>query len=225
MNAERVMASIFCGLIVTRMSNMRSSMSVHRLLSLTVVAVALVSGLGFAQMPDPYQHIDSDAEAQGLFSEVTSQLKSMYGLTVSTPVELKLVAPAEMDRLLGNNPYKGAEIGLYTMSGGHHVIYVMQGWSRDLCGGVMAHEFTHAWQQENCPPDQDRMIKEGFAVWISYKYLQHIGAYALALRETRRADPIYGVGIQTMLAWEDKVGDKGMVLLVKSVHTAGDGPK
>jgi aminopeptidase N len=128
-----------------------------------------------------------------------------------------------MDKLFSGSPYHGAEIGLY-LPGAEHNVYVMNDWGQDICSGVMAHEYTHAWQNEKCPANQELAIREGFAVWIQYKYLDKIGAGATARPLLEYEDPVYGVGIKTMLAWEDKVGAKKMVDLVQHVSKISDGP-
>ncbi|MHB2017929.1 MAG: hypothetical protein ACYCW6_13345 [Candidatus Xenobia bacterium] len=181
----------------------------------------------FGETPNPYAHINTDSAAQALFKDVRAKLKEMYGMEVYKPVVLKLVDGPAMDALFSNSPYKGAEVGLYrTEADGLHHIYVLTDDSRDDCGGTMAHEYTHAWQVENCPADQELALREGFAEWINYKYWQATGAYAAARNLAENTeDVVYGVGIKTMLAWEDKIGDKALVERVKHVSKLTQGPQ
>lgn len=191
----------------------------------------LVSTRAMAQIqetPSPgsaaYQIISDQGQAEAVLAEVRAALASRWGFQLERPLDLKLVDASDMDSRFAGSPYKGAEIGLY-VPGPHHTIYVMRGWSRDLCSGITAHEYTHAWQNENCPR-QEAAVREGFAMWIEHKYLDSIGAYTEARKVVDDyEDPVYGVGIKTMLAWEDKVGEKGMVDLVRRVSSINDGPK
>ncbi|MEW6283789.1 MAG: hypothetical protein AB1758_34575 [Candidatus Eremiobacterota bacterium] len=182
-------------------------------------------GGGWAKLgekPDPYEIIDDPKQARAIFNDVVAALKKSYGFSLRLPSEVHLVHESVMDQMFANSPYKGAEVGLYTFKDGRHQIYVMKGWSRDVCSGVTAHEYTHAWQSENCPLDQELAVKEGFAMWIEMKHYDQIGAWKLAENVRETADPVYGVGVKTMLALEDKYGPKKLVELVKRVHTLAE---
>lgn len=175
---------------------------------------------------DPYQLIDSQALARDVLQKVQGQLSSFFNMSLRTPVEIHLVEGKEMDRLLGQSPYHGAEIGLYTgITNGKHQIYVMKGWARDYASGITAHELTHAWQQENAPFNQEQVIKEGFASWIEYQYYDKIGAYSYAQRTKQQSDPVYGVGMQAMLDAEDAIGVKAMCQQMRRTVTLKDLPK
>jgi hypothetical protein len=176
----------------------------------------------FARGGNPYERINDPAQAKEIFQDIREDLKTMFGMTVSGPVELNLVEPKVMDDLFKSSPYHGAEIGLYRHHNGRHEIYVMKDWSRDLCSGVTAHEYTHAWQTEHCPPGQEQVIREGFARWVEAKYYDKIGAYQMVENLRAVGDPVYGVGYKTMLAWEDKYGAPGLVKLVQKVNTVAD---
>jgi hypothetical protein len=190
------------------------------LLMLTLAPVAVTARLG--DPPNPYQRITDQAQAAEILAQVRAKLQTLFGMTVSVPIDLHLVEAKEMDALFGG-PYHGAEIGLYRRRGGNHEIYVMKDWSRDMCSGIMAHEFTHAWQSENCPPNQSQVIKEGFARFVEAKYYDSIGAYASVAEIQAVGDPVYGVGYKTMLAWETKWGVPGVVKLVQHISTVDEG--
>ena len=188
------------------------------LLALTPLAEARLG-----DPPNPYQRITEQSQAQEILVQVMASLKEMFGLTVSEPVDMHLVEAKEMDALFSGSPYHGAEIGLYRPQNGRHQIYVMKDWSRDMCSGITAHEFTHAWEKEHCPPMQSQVLKEGFARWIEAKYYDKIGAYESVARIREVADPVYGVGYKTMLEWETKYGATGLVKLVQHISTVSEG--
>lgn len=197
---------------------------------LTLLIVLTFAGGALAQggdSADPYAHVDSDAEGQALLSDVRTRLLALYGLSLSQPVVLHLADGPAMDALMASSPYKGAEIGLHRMGrDGIHHIYVLKGESRDTAGGILAHEYTHAWQSERCPRRQEQALIEGFAMWVQCKYLQNVGAYASARNITERmADVVYGVGLKAMLAWEDEIGDRALVQRVQQVSALSEGAK
>ena len=189
---------------------------------LAVLFCLFLTPLALARGGDPYERISDQAKARELFQEVRADLKSMFGISVSSPVELFLVDAKVMDDLFKTSPYRGAEIGLYLHKNGRHQVYVMKDWSRDLCAGVAAHEYVHAWQQERCPENQELVIREGFARWVEAKYFDKIGAYQMVENIRDVGDPIYGVGYKTMVAWEDKYGIAKLVQMVQRISKVSE---
>lgn len=173
--------------------------------------------------PDPYEKITTQAQADQIKAQVLKDLAKSFGLSLSRPVELHLVDAKVMDEQIGNSPYKGAEIGLYTgIKNGKHQVYVMEGWSRDKCQGITAHELVHAWQTENGLQMQEQALVEGLAMWIEYKYFDQLGAYQMSENIRDTADPVYGVGIKTLLGVEDRVGTANVVREVRKVRTVAE---
>lgn len=163
-----------------------------------------------------YKIISSQSDLESIKNDVTRMLITEFGIAIRLPLTVKLVSGKELDALY-NGAYRGAEIGLYKRVPSGHEIYIMTGMSQDEVTGTMAHEMTHAWQAEACVPNQDTVIKEGFACWVEYKVLDKIGAYNLANNIKMQADPVYGVGMKKMLEWEDKVGAKQLPIRIRKV--------
>lgn len=186
----------------------------------------LLTGLALAKSPDPYQVIDKQPLAEEILREVQATMAQKFSLRLTKPVEIHLVEAKEMDGLVGNSPYKGAEIGLYTgVRNGKHQVYVMKGWARDYCAGITAHELTHAWQEENTPRTQEQALVEGFAKWVEYKYYDAIGAYTFADRMRSTADPVYGVGFFALMDTERAVGQAKVADTVRKAVSLSDLPK
>jgi hypothetical protein len=183
-----------------------------------------------ANPPDLEKRVTTPAMADDLLKQVEAQVGSLCGLTVSGRVDLKLVDRQEMDALYRGS-YAGAEIGLYRRGpGGRHEIYVMKGLSVGMCAGIMAHEYTHAWQSEHCLPHLSPILREGFARWVEAKYCEKVGARTMLWCINEEADPIsgvpepvYGVGYKTMTGWEAKWGAPGLVKLVQHITTVEEG--
>lgn len=158
--------------------------------------------------------------------EVLSTMQSRFNLRLTRQVEMHLVEAEVMDKMISQSPYKGAQVGLYTgVKSGKHQVYVMKGWGRDQCAGIVAHELTHAWQQENAPYDQDLVLKEGFAMWVEYKYFDVTGAFAYAQRIRETADPVYGVGFFAVIETEDAVGANQVAEVMRKAVKVSDLPK
>lgn len=188
--------------------------------------VVLLTAVAWARPANPYDVIDKQGQAQEVLQVVQGQLVSFFGMKLRIPVAIHLVEPKEMDKLLGDSPYHGAEIGLYTgVRDGRHQVYVMKGWSRDYASGITAHELTHAWQYENAPKSQDQVVKEGFAKWIEYRYYDRIGAYTYSNRELKTADPVYGVGFFAMLDAEAVLGPTKLADEMRRITTISELPK
>ena len=193
---------------------------------LIIVIGTLLTGLVAAKAPDPYQVIDKQAQAEEVLRTVQSTMAAQFNLRLTKPVQIHLVEATEMDGLLGDSPYQGAEIGLYTgVKSGKHQVYVMRGWARDYCAGITAHELTHAWQEENAPRGQDQVLVEGFAKWVEYKYYDAIGAYSFADRMRSTADPVYGVGFFAMQDLEQVVGQSKVADTMRKAVSVKDLPK
>lgn len=167
---------------------------------------------------DPYKVIATQGDLDQVATSVQRLLASFFSMTLRTPVRFSLVSGQKLDELYAGE-YRGAQIGLYRHKGGVHEIYIIDGKNNDIVTGVVAHELTHAWQNENCPPGQQRVLSEGLASWIQYKIYQKIGAYILSQRMLETADPVYGVGFKRMLEWEDKLGERGVIPKAQKART------
>lgn len=96
-------------------------------------------------------------------------------------------------------------------------IYILSGQTKDSAGSTLVHEYTHAWQSRNCP-SQDRALKEGFASYIAYRYLMHVGQPGMARQLTRHSDPDYGASLVKLLEMEKQKGVKGVMEFVKTAR-------
>ncbi len=168
-----------------------------------------------------YEVISSDEQLQKLVPKITGMLLSDFGIALRNPVSIKLAEGKKLDEMYGGR-YRGAEIGLYRRTAAGHEIFIMKDMNQDEVSGTLAHELVHAWQAEACVPNQTATVKEGFASWVQFKILDSIGAYTLANSVKNQADPIYGVGMRRMLEWEEKLGEKQLVVKIRSVVDVSD---
>lgn len=77
--------------------------------------------------------------------------------------------------------------------------------------GVIAHEYAHAWHVKINPGLRDKLVVEGFATWVEYKFLRDLGQPALAeqMLENAPATP-YVAGFRVMQQVEAKYGASGV---------------
>jgi hypothetical protein len=172
------------------------------------------------------------ALAQAIFERVAEVITNHLGLGLNVGAEFTLVDSQHLRRLAADvasaaqtpsearadeskakSPRQDPDsrtVGLFIRQGHRRVMYVVSGLPRLLLVQTIAHEWTHAWQGENCPLLQNNVVREGFAEWAAYKTLQTMEATnTLALME--RQNSIYGEGLRQMLALERRDGTSGVL--------------
>ena len=152
-----------------------------------------------------------DAEKAGdLYAQVAEIMDQQLGMRLNLLPALGLVDRNQMLALLEQTETNGADdpdrvFGLFFRRGRKRAIYVEYGLPQILMIQVMAHEYAHAWQGENCPLLRDPFVREGFAEWAAYRVLMALGAVKKAALLEQRAD-LYGQGLRFMLALERQEG-------------------
>lgn len=178
-----------------------------------IIIILLSLNLSFGENYN--RTVNDISEAEELLNIAKNYLQTNFGMIISGKINLQVVSASKLDELY-HGIYRGSEIGLYQQDFGGHHIYIMQGLSRDKCLSTIAHEYTHAWQHENCPLNQDIRLKEGFARWIEVKILRLDGAYQLALDIERSLDPVYGYGLKILIKIEESQGERAVINYVKT---------
>ncbi|HEY1015183.1 MAG TPA: protein DA1 [Herpetosiphonaceae bacterium] len=158
------------------------------------------------------------AEANALFAETVGRLAAHPGLGIRVGAAFRLIdAPAlhELARhggiVAGPNEHT---LGLYQRQGRLRVVYVLYGLPRLLFRSVVAHEYAHVWQGEHCPLLNDEVWREGFAEWVAYQHLLHLGARKAA-EQMRVAEHPYQPGLLRCLELERRVGVAGVLEAIR----------
>jgi hypothetical protein len=159
--------------------------------------------------------VDTPAEIDALYKEVQRYLEGMTGLKVDTLPPVMLVQGDEMDTRFAEGSGRSFRAHAFYQPYNPEIIYVLSGHSAYDLGPTLAHEFTHAWQSRHCP-QQDRMLKEGFASWVGYKYAQSKGYTGQMSAMLGARDPDYGEGLRKCLEIEKKSGVKGLLQFVRT---------
>jgi hypothetical protein len=113
---------------------------------------------------------------------------------------------------------RGRCFGIFVRQGAHKAIFIEHGLPRIVLLEVMAHEYAHAWQSENSPPDAPLIVQEGFAEWVAYKLLASWGCYRRSDRMLRR-DDLYGRGLRVILGWEAAGGEREVFSKMRTSRT------
>ena len=138
------------------------------------------------------------------------------GVLVNFDLQVKLADRDEFYTQLARGGRAIAAVGFYSPYNPER-IFILKGREKLESSSTLVHEYTHAWQSRNCP-SQDRALSEGFACYVQYRYLQSLGRRGMAQRLTTNSDPDYGASLKTLLAYERKVGVKGVVEYAKTAR-------
>jgi hypothetical protein len=154
------------------------------------------------------------AVARELFADTVAAVIAQLGLSLRVGVEFRLVdAPTLASiRASGNGGHASDEktLGLYQRNGRLRAIYLLYGLPKLLFRTVVAHEYAHAWQGETCPLLDDDGLREGFAEWVAYRHLLHLGSTTAAQRMLQSSHP-YRPLLEQVLAREQRVGPAGVI--------------
>lgn len=168
-----------------------------------------------AQAADIYV-VDDIQAANKLAGEAFSHMNAI-GIRVKGKIQFHFVDSPALDAVWEGPRYVGVEPGMYKYKDGIHHIYILKNIDSDTFLGICGHEYAHAWQAENCPSGQDKILREGFARWCEIKTLEADGAYLLARKYRLSADWNYRAGYTILLRYEDKNGQQAVIDMVKTV--------
>lgn len=154
-------------------------------------------------------------KAKSLFDRAVSIIQGELGLALNVPTSFALVDRTQLQAAvaqagLSEEASTNRTFGLFVREGRKRVIYAQCGLPQILMLQVMAHEYAHAWQGENCPLLRNALVREGFAEWLAYKVLSAMGATKKMALMTQR-DDVYGQGLRALLAVEQREGVLGVL--------------
>jgi hypothetical protein len=171
--------------------------------------------------------VDNPLEALLLYERVMDTVVNTLGLRVHLRPALLLCSRSDMQRLqrtiqrpAGPGAPQGQLLGAYIKLGRRRQIAVETGLPRWLMIKVVAHEYAHAWQGENCPFLADNQLIEGFCEWAAYKVLLALDCREAA-EKMRSATGFYGEATRRVLAIEAEAGISGLLGQLRTVHIQG----
>ena len=149
--------------------------------------------------------ITDPKEAERIYLEIVAFMGKILELRLKEAVPIKMVSREEMKKVAANKIKNNDRLfGLFVTEKKKGCIYFLFGTPRYITLYTLAHEFTHAWQNENTVKNQPDKISEGFAEWAAYKMLiEKDDREAAKLIENREND-VYGQGFRYFKRLEEK---------------------
>ncbi len=146
-------------------------------------------------------------EIRRIMQDAQQTVEKRLGLRVAQPYVLSVQklnglpssAPdSRQNALAAQSPLYGKELGLYRRTGTRSEIFLLFGLPPELLYEAAAHEYAHAWQAENSPPDLAPELREGFAQWVAADVLRAKGFRTALDKLEARTDAPYGTGYQQL---------------------------
>jgi len=164
-------------------------------------------------------------ELSRIAASVARYFRDRREMTVVRPIKLVLTPDLSKERELVN-PEKigGNELGLFQRKGNNYTIFITDGIPRRLCFETYAHEWGHAWFEENGHQDHDLFIREGFAQWMASKFLVHMEYSKLLERLETRDDHIYGDSYRYLRDLQSRQGEEGVLRFIRDRPPPGWSP-
>ncbi len=160
-----------------------------------------------------------------IMEDAEKLVKKYIGIEAKHPYELhieqlnKHSSDEAHKAKLGKNsdsPLYGEELGLYRSKDGKSEIFLLYGLPAEILYETAAHEYAHAWQAENCHPQQSKELKEGFAQWVAAQILKAKGFEKTLARLEARTDSPYGTGYQLVKKLHERMGRKSLIEYLKN---------
>ncbi|MFH1825110.1 MAG: hypothetical protein ABH873_07815 [Candidatus Firestonebacteria bacterium] len=148
--------------------------------------------------------IDSK-EAEEIYKSIIEFASKTYNMRLKHNTPIKMISRDEMKKL-AEGKIKNADrlFGLFKKDKkGNFAIYFLFGTPRYITRATIAHEFAHAWQEENCVKGQSEIVSEGFAEWFAAKILYNFNEREGAKIVETRQD-VYGDGFRYFANLEEK---------------------
>lgn len=155
----------------------------------------------------------SPERALALFEQTVGQVEARLRLRLRVGVAFRMVDAPTLARLRASGGADNPDekiLGLYHRDGPLRVIYALYGLPLLTFRTVVAHEYAHAWQGENCPLLEDDALREGFAEWVAYQLLLHLGCTHAARRMLTSSHP-YRPFLEQVLDLERRTGPAGVL--------------
>ncbi len=158
-----------------------------------------------------------------IYDKAVNNIVSMFGdvMELKFPVSSVMLVDKDELRKLKQGEL-GQGIGLcHTSKIGNkfnHRIWALEGYPPEQLLTTMAHEYAHAWQNENNPNfgELAPAFKEGFAHWVAYKMNEYLHRSSEMKRLMMYDDDVYGFGLKAFINLEHDIGVNGVLWAAKT---------
>jgi hypothetical protein len=160
-------------------------------------------------------------QARKLLASTIRFLEVNLNITSRIPFDFALVDNKQMaDLVKRQRTQEIKELGIYsprlTSQNARPTIAVLQGLPEAAFLETAAHEYAHHWQIQNNRAMTDLRMIEGFATWVSTRWLIKNKFYSSSARIEKSTDPIYGGGFRIVNRYAE---DKGAPALLRDILT------
>lgn len=156
--------------------------------------------------------IRDEVSGRMLLAEVREFLWNNFGIRVNSPVVLNLVRPGQIEYPLFQASGSLGKYRMYHLGEERaHLIFVVSGLKKLRFSGIVAHEYTHAFEREKGLLQHDWILREGLARWAEYKIMLESGAAKEAEKVLKIKHWMYGRGIRRILELEKVMGARQML--------------
>lgn len=149
-------------------------------------------------------------------------LTGILGLEFGRPVNLRLATPGQLAamsrKLLKASNKSERHLGMFRQMGDKYEINIEKDLPKVMYISITSHELVHVWQADNAPPDQELLVKEGFAEYGAYLMQGFHGLDDIKARMDAR-DDIYGRGLKMVKQAAARLGDRRLVELMRSARS------
>lgn len=161
---------------------------------------------------------------RALYAEVVKEADELLSESIRrTPKLLMVPDIAAVRENVGYTEASGSELGLFKRKGNATSIYVLYGITKALAVETLAHEWAHAWFDENGHAQHPQWVQEGFCQWVASKVLAKRG-YKRSLAVLEAREDLYGKGFRYVRDLERGTGLAGVFVYMKDEPPA-EAPK
>lgn len=172
--------------------------------------------------------VKTPEKAKEALAKVLAYLEKKFAMRIRKTTALQMVDSKALRRMRKNIRGPGQKdrraLGIFVRQGEVFEVYIESFLPYPLCLGVLAHEYTHAWQADHFPARAGILWVEGLAEWIAYRTLLFYGYKKQAHLITRQQDE-YGQGFRKIQDIEHKYGTDRVIAQTLIAIRPGTRPK
>lgn len=151
--------------------------------------------------------VDDSGAWQAVYGQIIERAGEVLGMRLEHAPVLVIDDASVLGQRRGEAGPTDGLCGLYVRdANGNASIHVISHLPAARGAAVLAHEFAHAWQAENCPDEQGTRLREGFAEWVAWRLMDgwEGGESERAVIEARTDE--YGMGFRLFRGLEESRG-------------------
>ena len=154
-----------------------------------------------------------------IYERIVARAAEVLGLTVDEMPELVISDERQIAAARGDQPARSDVCGLYCRDhDGGAKIHLLSHLPEARTTAILAHEYAHAWQAENCPEAQGIRLREGFAEWVAWRVLDGLPGMESEREIIAARDDTYGQGFRIFQDLERRHGTDQAIWYAKAAR-------